>query len=105
MYRHLPRMVRGGFRRKPGTYHYVINNAEIVKRCGTENLIEFISRIQRNYIAHIIRKDNFSITKRVLFNSDKTIVPGKRINVLKTVLENEKMTLELFNISALARKF
>ena len=101
----LRRMVSGGFRRKTGTYHYVITNTEILKRCCTENLIDFISRIQRNYIAHVIRKDNFNITKRVLFNSDKTIVPGKRINVLKTVIENEKMTLDMFNTNALARKF
>ena len=101
----LRKMVSGGFRRKDGSYHYVLRNDDIVKRCKTESLISFMGRQQRNFMAHVIRMDNERVTKRMLFNNDKTTIPGRRINVYKTVIENERMTSDEFNKNSLARKF
>ena len=101
----LRKMVSGGFRRKDGSYHYVLRNDDIEKSCKTENLTSFMGRQQKKFMAHVIRMDNNRMTKRVLFNNDKITIPGRRINVYKTVTENEGMTSDEFNKNSLARKF
>ena len=100
----LRRMVRGGFRRKEGTYHYELTNADI-KQCKTENIYQFMARQQRNFVAHIVRSDNDRMTKRLLFNNDITKKPGKRITLYKTVLEYQQSTSNTFNTNALLQIF
>ena len=101
----LRRMVRGGFRRKDGTYHYELSNVDIIRKCKTENIYQYVARQQRNFIAHVIRGDNKRMTKRILFSNDVTKKPGPRITLYKTVLENEESTSNVFNNNALSRKF
>ena len=75
----LRRMVRGGFRRKEGTYHYTLSNYDIVKKCKTEDIYQFMMRQQRNFTAHVIRGDNTRLTKRLLFNNNATKKPGRNM--------------------------
>ena len=98
-------MVNGGFRRKEGTFHYELRNVDILHKCKTEDVNQFVARQQRNFIAHVIRGDNNRITKRLLFNNDVTRKPGRRITLYKTVLENQRSTSDMFNNNAISRKF
>ena len=97
-------MVRGGFRRKAGTFHYELRNDEIARKCKTNDINVFIARQQCKFVAHVIRGDNERLTKRVLFNSNRSIVPGRNITLYKTVLANEKCTPDTFHKNALSRK-
>ena len=101
----LRRMVRGGFARKEGTYHYELTNSDIIKKCETEDIHAFMARQQRNFAAHIIRGDDRRITKRLLFNNDVTRKPGRSNTLYKTVIENERKTPNEFNMNALSRVF
>ena len=98
-------MVKGGFRRKEGTYHYELTNADIIKKCKTENIHQFMARQQRNFIAHVVRSSNDRMTKQLLFNNDVTKKPGRSNTLYKTVLENEQSTINTFNHNAISQKF
>ena len=101
----LRKMVRGGFRRKEGTYHYVLTNKEILKQCKTDSLHQYIDLIRRRFVAHVIRGDNDRITKRLLFNDDENRKPGQSITLYKTVTNNEKITPDEFNRKSLLRLY
>ena len=100
----LRKMVKGGYRRKPGSYCYELSNSDILRRC-TESIHQFIARQQRNFTAHVIRGENQKMTKRLLFNDNITKKPGRHITLYKTVLENENTTPDTFNSKALERMF
>ena len=101
----LRRIVRGGFRRKEESYHYELSNIDIIQKCKTEDILKFVARQQRNFMAHIIRSENSRMTKRILFNNDITKKPGRSISLYRTVLENERSTSNAFHNNALLRKF
>ena len=101
----LRRMVKGGYRRKPESYSFALSNADILKKCNTEDIHQYSARIQRNFIAHIIRREDVRITKRLLFNNDMQRRPGQLITLYKTVLQNENMTCDEFNENAILRRF
>ena len=65
------KIVKGGHRRKEGSFSYELTNQELLHKCKTESIDKYIKRQQRNYVAHIIRKPNNSLVKRLLFNSDQ----------------------------------
>lgn len=102
----LRRMVNNGFKRKVGTeFHYHYTNEEILSICKTESISNYISRQQAKYLAHIARKPNTSIIKRLHFNDNKTIKQGRPINTLETeVLQNLDITADKFYLDALLRK-
>ena len=99
----LRKMVKGGYRRKPDTFCYELTNSDILERCNTENIHQYIARQQRNFVAHMIRGENNKMTKRLLFNDDMANKPGRRITLYKTDLEDEKSAPDEFNIRALSR--
>jgi hypothetical protein len=103
----LRKMVKGGYRRKKGEeeFHYVYTNNDIVRICGTEDIAVFVQRQQKKYLAHLARKPNSSLTKRLLFNSDKYTKPGKQYTLETIVLENERCTADTFYRQALNRKY
>ena len=83
----LRRMVRGGFERKVDenddeTYQFVLSNSKILEICGTEDVLDYVKRMQANYLGHIARQKNTSIVKRLLFNDDKN---KKRSRPIKTL--------------------
>ena len=97
-------MIRKGFKRKEtaGLSSYPIKNFH--KIYGTENLENFINRQQRGYVAHVIRRDEISITKRLMFNADASHRRGVRTNLLKTVLTREGRPNEAFYNDCLQKK-
>ena len=97
-------MIRNGFKRKENSWAFVIPNKELHKICGTENLENFINRQQRGYVAHVIRRDEISITKRLMFNADASHRRGVRTNLLKTVLTREGRPNEAFYNDCLQKK-
>ena len=100
----LRKMVKGGFRRKKDSWSFTLTNADILRLCGTEDIESYIRRQQRNYLAHLIRHDDTSISKRLTF-SDNPRRPGRHITMKTMVLDNERMTEDAFNKHALLRKF
>ena len=69
------------------------------------NIKEFVAKQQRNFIAHVIRGKDSRITKRLLFNDDKTTKRGRQISLYQTVIENENITADVLNSNALSRLF
>ena len=62
-------MVRGGFKRKvdenaEDTYKFVLSNRKMLEICGTEDVLDYVKRMQENYLGHIARQKNTSIVKR-----------------------------------------
>ena len=78
------KMVRGGYHRKENEWGYKLTNQDILSLCLTESIDAFTSRQKRRYLAHLIRK---SITKRMLFNADLTIRPGRQTTFIKSALD------------------
>ena len=98
----LRKMVKGGYRRKHESYAFVMSNSDILTRCHSEPIHQFIMKQQRKFIANIIRKENTRLTKRLLFNNDAKIKRGRTIDVYRDIVENEKITKDVFNQNAIA---
>ena len=58
----------------------------------TEDIPTFVTRMQRNYAAHIIRKDNTSILKRAMFNDDDRRRTGPTLTLLKKAIAHEGLS-------------
>ena len=101
----LRKMVKGGYRRKPETYHYELTNANIIDRCKTETVHQFTARLQRNFTAHVIRQDDKRLLKCLLFNDDMQRKPGHITTLYKMVVKLENITPDEFNQKALLRRF
>ena len=86
------RMTRNGFKRKENSYAYVYTNEQLLEMAGTEHPRKFIRKLQRSFTAHIIRRNDTELLKRVLFNSEKVQVQGRQINLWDAVLRNEGCT-------------
>ena len=99
------KMVKGGYRRKEGSFSYVLTNQDLLLKCKTESIDKYIKRQQRNYVAHVIRKPNSSLVKRLLFNSDQGKKRGRQQTLYKMVIENERTTPDLLHFNALSRHY
>ena len=97
-------MIRNGFKRKENSWAFAVTNEELYKICGTEHLEKFIYRQQRAYVAHVIRRDESSISKRLMFNADTSHRRGVSTNLLKTVLAREGRPEEVFYIDCIQKK-
>ena len=62
-------MVKGGYRRKEDSWSFVHTNYDIIRMARTESIGVYIEKQQRNFLAHIIRMENCSTTKRLLYNN------------------------------------
>ena len=80
-------MVRGGYKRKPDSYSYVYTNEKLHDMTP---LHLFIKKQQRSYLAHLIRQEDTTIAKRLLFEAEINRVPGRVITLRKRVAENEQ---------------
>ena len=101
----LRKMVSGGYRRKPNSWSYVLTNETLLRNCKTESVESYVKRQQRNFVAHMVRKEDSSMVKRLLFNNNEIRKPGPRTSLYLTVIANEKCTGELFNRGARSRIF
>ena len=98
----LRKMVRGGYRRKNNSFAFVLSNEDILKKCNVEDLQSFIRRQQRTYVAKVVRKNNESIHKKLLFNDMKQ---GRQSTVYQNVLKNEKISPKTFHEKAMMKTF
>lgn len=101
----LRKMIRNGFRRKEDQWSYVWTNEAILKLCRTETVEIFVSCQQRKYLAHLIRCDDNSLIKRLLFNNDRNTRPGRRIDWKSNIITKEECSESVFYSRAIARKF
>lgn len=98
------KMTKGGYKRKPDSWSFVHTNDDLLRMSKTISLESFVHNQQRNYVAHIIRKDNCSIVKRLLFNNDCSLKPGPQPTLLTSVTKTEGCTLEELINKAKERK-
>ena len=101
----LRKMVRKGYRRIEGTYRYAISNEQLLQICGATCVGDYIAKQQKKFVAHVIRMDDLSITKKLLFNGNKCRRPGRGITLRTMVLKNERCREDEFSQNALDRKF
>ena len=71
----------------------------------TTTLESFTNIQQRNYAAHIVRKENQSIVKKLMFENNQSKKQGPQQNVLNRVLKSETCTAKIFFKNATERKF
>ena len=101
----LRKMVKGGYRRVDGTFRFVLSNRDLLRKCQTESIQDFISRQQRNFVAHITRSENDRLLKRLMFNGNEIRRPGRRRTLYGMVLERMMLTSDQFNRDALLRRY
>ena len=100
----LRKMVRNGYQRIEGSYRFAFTNSHILKICGTTCVAEFIRLQQQSYLAHIIRMQNTSIAKRLLFNNNISKQRGPRTTLLSSVVAQQGCTREEFYKMAITRQ-
>ena len=98
-------MVKNGYKRKENQRSFVYTNDDIRRICHASDVSKFVMTQQRNYAAHIIRKDNSSMAKRLFFNNDKSRMQGRQLTLKTIVLKNEECNENDFYELALRRKF
>ena len=99
------KMIKGGYRRKEGSYSYEITNLDLLEKCKIESITTYIKRQQRNYVAHIIRKPDTSITKKLLFNDNQYTKQGQQKSLYKSVITNEQINPDVLHRKALSRQY
>ena len=80
----LRKMLRGGFRRKPDSYAYVLTNHQVHSILKAETISKFISRQRLRWIAHVVRMENDKPQKQLLF-----VAPKKHTTSIWSKLEKE----------------
>ena len=103
--RMLRKMIKGGFKRKENSWSFVLKNDDVLRISKTTPLESFINKQQRNYTAHVIRKENQCIVKRLLFEDNRSRKQGPHQSLLGRVLKSENTTAEMFFKNAIERKF
>ena len=92
----LRKMVRGGYKRKPDEWAYQLTNQSLLDICKTESITTFTDRQKSRYLAHLLRLPDTAITKRVVFNADRSVRTGPQTTFVKSVLDVEDTTLAEF---------
>ena len=101
----LRKMVNGGYRRQTGTYRFVLSNRNLLEKCKTEDIHDFVFRQQRNYVAHVTRSENERLTKRLMFNGNEARRAGRRSTLYGKVVEQMEISPDEFNRDALLRRY
>ena len=84
--------MRNGFKRKEDSYAFVYTNKQVYELCRTTPLYEYVAIQQRSYLAHIIRQDDNTIAKKLLFDNEPRHAHGRSITLMQTVMANENCT-------------
>ena len=91
----LRKLVKNG--NKTEDYHYRYSNNDILQLCGTEDIHTYVARQQASYLGHLARQPNSSLTKRLLFNDNKRMKPGKPPETLEDkVIKDQQCTKDLY---------
>ena len=99
------KMTKGGYKRKENSWAYVLTNEDLLRISKTVSLKEFVTKQQVNYVGHLIRKDNNSIAKRLLFNDDPCRKTGPQTTLLSCVMKNQRCSPDQFFKNATERRF
>ena len=90
----LRKMVKGGYRRKDNSWAYVFNNNDLLRMAGAEDVHTFVGKQQVKFVMKVIRKDNESIQKRLLFNDNDATKRGPKTNLMSSILNSTGQTIE-----------
>ena len=101
----LRKMTKGGHKQKPDSWRFIYTNAKLLSMAQTSDLASYVRRQQRNYLGHIVRKDNSSIVKRLMFNSDPSKRPGRQLTLNSSLLASERCTPDELYTKAMNREF
>ena len=71
-------MIRGGFARKDDSMALKLTNENVLRTCDTEYINTFIARQQKQFLVHLIRREDESIIKQLTFNDDSNRIPAQR---------------------------
>ena len=88
------KMTKGGFKRKPNSWSFVHTNEDLLRMAKTDSLEDFVKKQQLKYVANVVRKDNQSTVKRLLFDNHDSLKPGPQQSLLTSVLKAEGMALQ-----------
>ena len=102
----LRKIIKGGYHRKNNNeWGFALSNEYLHNICGTENIGIYVSRQQQMYLAHIARRSNNVLTKRLLFNCDELRKPGPILTLESNVLNNLQCSADKFYKTALNRRY
>ena len=77
----LRRMIRGGFKMA-----FKLTNENILCICDKESVIAFIDRQHKQFLAHVICREDGSLIKQLTFNEDRNRIPGPFTTLRSAVL-------------------
>ena len=80
-------LVPGGRSRKTNSMAYRFTNKQIFDKTNMKELIIFINEQRSKFLQHIIRADNSSMSKRLLFHNEKKRLRGRFVSQFDAVLE------------------
>ena len=101
----LRKMVNGGRRRKKETeWSFELSNDDLHRICGTEDVSNFTAQQQKQYLAHLVRQSNDTMTKRLLFNSNNACKPGRQSTLESRILCDEFISADEFCTRAVNRE-
>ena len=101
----LRKMMKNSYLRKTNQWSFVYTNEGVKRICHASDVLQFVKKQQRNYAAHIIRQDNGTIAKRLMFNNDAARRQGRQTTLKRMVLTNEELNEEDFCRLAMRRRF
>ena len=100
----LRKMTKGGYRRKKDSWSFALTNDDIFRLSGIEDIESYIRKQQRNYLAHLVRHDDESLSKRLVFEENPKRA-GRHVAMEKMVYEHEKVSQDTFNRLAVDRRY
>ena len=91
---YLRRLFKGDFEQQDKGWSFKYTNADILRITKTIDLLTFIKSQQLKYVINILKRSDQSITKKLLFNDDKTTKRGRPHMTLMTSVLAEYGSLE-----------
>ena len=111
-------MVRGGFDRRGGArserdeigynWAYVHSYKKMLDLCQTDPVLNFSDFQRAKWIAHLVRKNNDSVVKQLLFEKSQTTRKGRTTSILDQLLKvtrQHDMSDDLVYKTSVSREF
>ena len=67
---------------------------------GAEDVHTFVSKQQVKFVMKVIKKDNESIQKRLLFNDNDATKRGPKTNLMSSILNSTGQTIKRLCVTA-----
>ena len=85
-------------------WDFQLTNNDLHNLCKTEDISAFVLRQQKKYLAHLARQPNRTLTKKLLFNDNKSCKPGPQPTLEHVVLKAENSSSNDFYTKALKKE-